>query len=151
MLDRDFLPMKRFEDYFDRMERLFRPERLHPYSWPRELGVKVEWTPTADIIESEKEYLVKAELPEVPKKDISIEINEGMLTLRGERRYEKKDESEKMQRMERFYGKFERSFALPDDVDVGHIAAESKDGVLLVHLPRVAQAKKAKPVQVRIQ
>ena len=151
MLTKDFLPMKRLEDYFGRMDRLLGPERLYPFAWPRDLGMKVEWTPTADIIETEKEYLVQAELPEVPKKDIAIEVNEGMLTLRGERRYEKKDDSEKMQRMERFYGKFERSFALPEDVDVGHISAESKDGILLVHLPRVAKAPKAKPVQVRIQ
>jgi HSP20 family protein len=151
MLTRDFLPAKRFEDYFGRMERLLGPERLYPFAWPRDLGMKVEWSPTADIIEMEKEYLVKAELPEVPKEDIHIEVNEGMLRLHGERKYEKKDKSEKMQRMERFYGEFERTFALPDDVDVAKITAESKDGVLKVHLPRIAKAVKAPPVQVRIQ
>jgi HSP20 family protein len=151
MLTRDFLPIKRFEDYFDRMERLVGPERLYPFAWPRDLGMKVEWTPTADIIELEKEYLLKAELPEVPKEDIHIEITDGTLRLHGERKYEKEDKSEKMQRMERFYGVFERTFALPEDVDVGKIKAESKDGVLKVHLPRLAKAKKVEPVQVRIQ
>jgi HSP20 family protein len=151
MLTKDFLPMKRFENYFDRMDRLFGPERLYPLAWPRDLGMKVEWSPTADIIELEKEYLVKAELPEVPKEDIHIEIADGTLRLHGERKYEKEDKTEKMQRMERFYGEFERTFALPDDVDVSKIRAESKDGVLKVHLPRLAKAKKVEPVQVRIQ
>jgi len=151
MLTKDFLPMRRFEDYFGRMERLLGPERLYPFAWPRDLGVKVEWSPTADIIEMEKEYLVKAELPEVPKEDIHIEVTDGMLRLHGERKYEKKDKTEKMQRMERFYGEFERTFALPEDVDVSKITAESKDGILKVHLPRLAKAAKTQPVQVRIQ
>jgi len=151
MLTRDFLPIRRFEDYFDRMDRVFGPERLFPYALPRDLGMKVEWTPSADIIENDKEYLVKAELPEVPKKDIHVEVTDGMLRLHGERKYEKTDKSEKMQRMERFYGEFERTFALPDDVDAEHIKAESKDGVLLVHLPRTAKPTKAAPVQIRIQ
>jgi len=151
LMTRNFLPIKRFEDYFDRMERLFGDERVTPYAWPSELGVKVEWKPTADIIETEKEYLIKAELPEVAKDDIHIELAEGMLTLRGERKYEKKDESEKMQRMERFYGTFERAFMLPEDVDVEKIKAEYKDGMLKLHLPRLAKAKKSPPVEVRIQ
>jgi len=151
MLTRDFLPMRRFEDYFGRMERLLGPERLYPFAWPRDLGVKVDWSPTADIIEMDKEYLVKAELPEVPKEDIHIEVTDGMLRLHGERKYEKKDKSEKMQRMERFFGEFERTFVLPEDVDVSRITAESRDGVLKVHLPRQAKAERTPPVQVRIQ
>lgn len=151
MLTRDFLPIRRFEDYFDRMERMFGPERLFPHAWPRDLGLKVEWTPTADIIEYDKEYVVKAELPEVPKKDIHIEVSDGVLRLHGERKYEKKDKSEKMQRMERFYGEFERTFALPDDVEIDKIKAESKDGVLLVHLPRTAKRETARAVEVAIQ
>lgn len=151
LMTRNFLPIKRFEDYFDRMERLFGDERVAPYVWPGELDAKAEWKPTADIIETEKEYLIKAELPEVAKDDIHIELAEGVLTLRGERRYEKKDESEKMQRMERFYGTFVRSFMLPEDVDAGKIKAEYKDGMLKLHLPRLAKAKKAPPVEVRVQ
>lgn len=150
-LTRNFLPIKRFEDYFDRMDRLFGEELTLPVRWPRELGMKVEWKPTADIIESEKEYLIKAELPEVAKDDVHVEVAEGVLTLRGERRYEKKDESEKMQRMERFFGSFERSFVLPEDVEADKIAAEFKDGLLTLHLPRVAREERAPPVQVRIQ
>lgn len=151
LMTRNFLPIKRFEDYFDRMERLFGDERVAPYAWPGELDPKAEWKPTADIIETEKEYLIKAELPEVAKDDIHIELAEGVLTLRGERRYEKKDESEKMQRMERFYGTFVRSFMLPEDVEVEKIKAEYKDGMLKLHLPRLAKAKRAPPVEVRVQ
>jgi HSP20 family protein len=151
MLTKDFLPMKRLEDYFGRMDRLFGNERQFPFAWPRDLGMKVEWMPTADIIETDKEYLVQAELPEVPKEDIHVDIEDGVLRLHGERKYEKKDKSEKMQRMERFYGEFERTFMLPEDVDVAKIKAESKDGVLKVHLPRLAKAKKVEPVRVSIQ
>lgn len=151
LLTRDFLPIRRFEDYFDRMERLFGEDRLLPFTWPRELGVKVEWKPNADIIESEKEYLIKAELPEVAKEDVKVDVADGVLTLRGERKYEKKDESEKMQRMERFYGSFERSFTLPEDVEVDKIKAEFKDGMLKLHLPRVPKTEKTPPVQIRIQ
>lgn len=151
LMTRDFLPIKRFEDYFDRMERLFGEERLFPTVWPRELGVKVEWKPTADIIESEKEYLIKAELPEVTKENVKVDVEEGVLTLRGERKYEKKDESEKMQRMERFYGTFERTFALPEDVEIGKIKAEFRDGILTLHLPRIPKVERTPPVQVRIQ
>lgn len=151
LLTRDFLPIKRFEDYFDRMERLFGEERLFPATWPRELGVKVEWKPTADIIETEKEYLIKAELPEVAKEDVKVDVADGLLTLHGERKYEKKDETEKMQRMERFYGTFERTFTLPEDVAIDKIVAEFKDGMLKLHLPRIPKAEKVPPVQVRIQ
>jgi HSP20 family protein len=121
MLTKDFLPMKRLEDYFGRMDRLFGNERQFPLAWPRDLGMKVEWMPTADIIETDKEYLVQAELPEVPKEDIHVDIEDGVLRLHGERKYEKKDKSEKMQRMERFYGEFERTFMIPEDVDVAKI------------------------------
>ncbi len=141
----NYLPSRRFQDVFERVDRMF-----GPFAWPRDMGMKVEWSPTADIIESDKEYLVKAELPEVAKEDITLEVRDGMLVLRGERKYEKEDKSEKVQRMERFFGEFERSFVLPEDVDASQITAESKDGILRVRLPRT-KASKAPAVQVRIQ
>jgi HSP20 family protein len=109
-----------------------------------------EFMPAADIVEREKEYLIKVDLPEVRKEDVKVLFDDGVLTIRGERKVEKEIKGEKMHRTERFYGTFERSFALPDDVDAKGIHAESKDGVLLVSLPRIA-VEKRRPLAITIQ
>lgn len=90
------------------------------------------WMPSVDIAETEKEFLVKVEVPEISKKDLEVEISNGMLTVKGERRRETKDE--KHHRTERFYGKFERSFTLPENVREEDVVAEQEDGMLYIHL-----------------
>ncbi|RDJ93656.1 hypothetical protein B4Q13_20465, partial [Lacticaseibacillus rhamnosus] len=75
------------------------------------------WRPAADITETEKEYLIKAELPEVRKEDVKIELNEGVLTISGERKKEKEEKGANEIRVESFYGTFSRSFALPEDAN----------------------------------
>ena len=109
-----------------------------------------EFLPLADIVERDKEYLIKVDLPDVRKEDVKVLFDEGVLTIRGERKVEKETKGEKMHRTERYYGTFERSFALPDDIDAKGIHAESKDGVLLVSLPRVA-VEKRRPLAITIQ
>lgn len=109
-----------------------------------------EFMPLADIVEREKEYLIKLDLPEVSKEDVKVLFDDGVLTIRGERKVEKDEKGEKVHRTERFYGMFERSFVLPDDVDVKAIRAESKDGVLTVHMPRTA-VEKARPLAISVQ
>jgi HSP20 family protein len=109
----------------------------------------LQWRPTADITETDKEYLIKADLPEVKKEDIEISVDHGVLTLSGERRVEKSTENEKEHRRETFYGSFQRSFSLPEDVDQDKISAECKDGVLKVHLPKT-EVKKPKSIQVNV-
>jgi HSP20 family protein len=109
-----------------------------------------EFLPLADVIEREKEYLVKVDLPEVRKEDVKVLFDEGLLTIKGERKVEKEVKGETAHRTERFYGTFERSFALPDDVDPKGIHAECKDGVLIVSLPRLA-VQKPKPLAITIQ
>ena len=109
-----------------------------------------EFLPLADIVEREKEYLIKIDLPEVPKEEVKVLVEEGVLTIKGERKLEKEVKGEKVHRTERYYGSFERSFVLPDDVDPKLIKAESKDGVLMIHLPRVA-VEKARPLAITIQ
>lgn len=99
-------------------------------------GTAVNWRPAANISETDKEYVIKAELPEVKKEDVEVSVNDGVITIKGERRFEKTDESEKTHRIESFYGSFSRSFSLPADVDENRIAAESRDGVLTVRLPK---------------
>ena len=92
------------------------------------------WVPAAEITEDDNEYLVKLEVPEVKKKDMKVEIVNGALCVSGERKYEKQDK--KLHRVERFYGHFERSFSLPENVDTKSIKADSRDGVLSIHLSK---------------
>ena len=99
-------------------------------------GAAANWRPAANISETDKEYVIKAELPEVKKDDVEVSVHDGVIRIKGERRFEKTDDSEKTHRIESFYGSFSRSFSLPADVDESRIAAESRDGVLTVRLPK---------------
>ncbi len=141
-------PFRDFEDSFNRM--LTRPFKFWPRWIEADNGRAIEWAPTADISETEREFVVKAELPGVKRDDVHVSVAEGVITIKGERKYEKEDKNEKQHRTERFYGSFERSFALPDNVDAGAIKAESKDGVLTVRLPKT-KVEKPKAIEVSVQ
>ena len=106
-----------------------------------------DWAPLVDISEDPKEYLIKAELPEVKREDLKISMQDGVLTLTGDRKFEKEENGKKYHRVERAYGSFVRTFSLPDDASPGKVSAEFKDGVLRVHL---AKDKKAKPQQIEV-
>ena len=108
-----------------------------------------EWAPLVDIIEDDKEYLVKAELPEVKKEDVQVAVENGSLTIRGERKFEKEEKNKRYHRVERGYGSFIRSFVLPDIADATKVSAEFKDGVLRVHLPKTATTK-TKHIEVKV-
>ena len=121
-----------------------------PAQWPEgqeEPMAVAEWSPLVDISEDDKEYLIKAELPEVKKEDVKVTAENGTLTIMGERRYEKEDKNKKYHRVERAYGSFGRSFSFPDDASPGKVSAEFKDGVLTVHR---AKDEKSKPQQIQI-
>lgn len=105
------------------------------------LAEGVDWRPAANITENDKEYTIKADLPEVKREDIDVSVTNGVLTLSGERRYEKSSDDEKEHRRETFHGTFQRSFAVPENVDVKGIKADTRDGVLVVHLPKKAEEK----------
>ncbi len=129
-------PFREFEDIFNRHGALPTRRLLSgKESGERELST---WRPVANISETEKEYLIKAELPEVSKEDVEVTVNDGVITIKGERRMETDEENETQHRIESFYGSFARSFSLPADVDENVIHAESKNGVLKVHLPKAA-------------
>ncbi|MCW1885915.1 Hsp20/alpha crystallin family protein [Luteolibacter flavescens] len=115
----------------------------------RESTAVAEWVPVVDIIEDEKEYLVKAELPEVSRENVHVTVENGRLTIKGERRFEKEEPGKKYHRVERSYGNFVRSFNLPENVDAEQVGAEFKDGVLFVHLPKQAKAK-PREIEVKI-
>ena len=106
-----------------------------------------EWAPLVDISEDDREYLIKAELPEVKREDVKVTAEEGTLTITGERKFEK-EEGKKYHRVERAYGSFVRNFSLPDDVSPAKVSAEFKDGVLTVHL---AKTEKARPQEIEIK
>jgi len=100
-----------------------------------------QWVPSVDIRETDDALLVQAELPGIDKKDIHLEVRDGVLTISGERRYEKDVKEENVHRVERAYGKFSRSFSLPSNVDADKVDATMKNGVLEVRLPKRESAK----------
>ncbi len=138
-------PFREMDDFFKGMTPLF--GRM-PSGRPLEEGY--EFLPRADIVEREKEYLIKVDLPDVKKEDVKVFFDEGVLTIKGERKVEKEVKGEKMHRTERFFGSFERSFVLPDDVDPKTIRAETREGVLMVYIPKV-ETPKAKPLSITVQ
>ena len=107
------------------------------------------WVPLANISESEKEYLIKCELPDVKKEDVKIAVADGVITIGGERKLQREDKSESAIRVESIYGAFQRSFLLPENVDTKGIQAESKDGVLRVHIPKV-KTEKSDPLAIEV-
>jgi HSP20 family protein len=98
------------------------------------------WMPDVDILEKEDELLLTAELPGLKLDQVQLDVSDGALTLKGEKREEKEDKDKRYRVWERTYGSFERTFALPRTVDPAKIQAEFEDGVLKVHLPKTAQA-----------
>jgi HSP20 family protein len=106
------------------------------------------WTPAVDIVEQENEYVVKMELPGVNKDEVKISLESNILTIKGEKKQEKEEQSKNLHRIERSYGSFQRSFTLPTTVKSDKIDAVFKDGVLSVSLPK---AEEAKPKQIEVK
>lgn len=98
-----------------------------------------DWAPLVDVSEDDKEFLIKAELPEVKKEDVKVRVENGILIISGERHFEKEEKGKKIHRMERAYGSFERSFSLPDTCEVAGMVAKYKDGMLTLHLPKIKE------------
>ncbi len=137
-------PFREMEDIFRQYSPLFsRAVR-------RNGGEGLEWSPVANVTETDKEFLIKAELPDVKREDIKVSVADGVITISGERKREKEHKDENEIRIESYYGTFSRTFSLPDNVDTKAIRAESKDGVLRVHVPKTESAK-TKPVQVEVK
>jgi HSP20 family protein len=108
-----------------------------------------EWSPSVDISEDDKEYAVKAELPDVKKEDVKVNVENGVLTITGERKFEKEEKTKKYHRIERSYGNFTRSFTLPEGVKADKVSAEFKDGVLNVRIPKDESAK-PKAIEIKV-
>jgi HSP20 family protein len=128
---------------------LFGRAPVRPPSGKEEALTVAEWAPLVDIVEDDQEYLIKAELPEVMKDDVKVTVQDEVLTITGERTLEKEAKGRKYHRVERAYGRFGRSFTMPDDADGTKVGAEFKEGVLWVHLPKSERAK-PKTIEVKI-
>lgn len=136
-------PFREMDDLFRNYQRaLMRPSLFEQGSITNS-----DWVPAVDILEDPKEYLLKVEIPEISKDDISIQLNRGILTVNGERKLDKTDD--KQHRIERFYGSFSRSFTLPDNVDPKKIEAKFNDGMLYIHMPKT-EPSEDKPLQIDI-
>ena len=126
--------LRLFEDAFSRM--LTEPQTNRP------------WAPAVDIYETENELVLKADLPDVELKDIDVRVENQTLTIAGERKFEQQESGKGYHRIERNYGTFVRSFSVPNSFDTEHIAADFKNGVLSVTLPK---KEAAKPRQVKVE
>lgn len=126
---------------------------LGNWRWPQDQGYgqlvgQGAWMPSVDITETDEEFLVKVEIPEVRKEDLDVEVNNGMLVIKGERREEKEDR--KLHRTERFYGHFERSFSLPDNVREDNISAEQRDGMLYIHIGKTEIETSPRKLDIKV-
>jgi len=139
-------PLRELEDFQHRILSAFNPasQRRTNGNGQEPLN-SPDWFPPVDISENEAEYLIAAELPGLKKEDVKVTMENGMLTVSGER---KEEEGLRYHRVERSYGSFSRSFAIPSDGDAGKVKAEFKDGVLMI---RVAKSEAAKPKQIEVK
>lgn len=140
-------PLKELENYFNKLQR-------HG-QWPAagsdsgELTIP-DWSPKVDIKETNESYLIKAELPGVDKKNVSVTLEHDVLTIRGEKRFEKEFDDEKTHRVECSYGSFVRSFSLPEAVEDEHVTAKFKDGILNLVIPKSSSAKQ-KSIEINVE
>jgi HSP20 family protein len=136
----------------NRLNRLFE-ETFGPYTTQAPIsedpGAFTTWTPLCDIYETDKNIVIKTEVPEVKKENISVTFDNNVLTISGERKADE-GEGQSFHRQERIYGRFLRSFTLPPFVNTKDITAESREGMLLITLPKVEEAK-AKQIEVKVE
>lgn len=135
-------PFREMEDLFDR-------GALVSGGMGQKLLNEGDWSPKVDIIETDKNFSLKMEIPDVSKKDVKIAVEQGILTISGERKMEAEEEGKTFHRVERYHGSFRRSFYLPDNTDQTHVDASFKDGMLNVTIPKIANPKQ-KSIEVQI-
>jgi len=143
----DWEPFQELNEFSNRLGSFFGQV---PARRREEGGTPAEWSPCVDVVEDDKEYVVKAELPEIKKDDVHVTVENDILSIQGERKFEKEEKGKRYHRRERSYGSFARSFNLPEGADASRIRAEFKDGMLRVHLPKSERAK-PKQIDVRVE
>jgi HSP20 family protein len=141
-------PFKELDDMSQRLNRMFgRPVARGEAG--RDTLTSIDWAPSVDISETDTEYVIKAEIPEVKKEDVKVTVEDGQLTIQGERKQEKEEKGKRFHRIERSYGSFMRSFDVPDNADESKAKAEYKDGMLTLTLPKTEKAK-PKALEVKV-
>jgi HSP20 family protein len=140
--------LKDVEELFDRYTRTL--------PWPMgrataSTATMSDWHPRVDIAETDTCYRIQADIPGVRKEDLKVSVDNGVLTVQGERQQEKKEDNARMHRVERFYGHFSRSFTLPEDADIAALSANASEGQLTVSVPRKGPAPSSEPMQVPVQ
>jgi HSP20 family protein len=133
-----------------RMSSLWNLEPFRSTNGQEETLTVAEWSPNVDIVEDEKEFLIKAELPEMKREEVKVTVEDNVLTISGERRQEKEEKNKRVHRIECEYGSFARSFTLPPGTLGDKVVAEFKDGVLRVHLPKDTKAAAGKSVEIKV-
>lgn len=143
-------PLREMEDQMSRLFGLTRwPRSLRSGNGERELLATTDWSPSCDISETDTEYRIQAELPKVKKEDVHVTLEDGVLTIQGERREEKEEQGQRFHRRELCYGSFLRRFTVPGDADESKVDASFKDGMLSVVIGKSAKkAGKAKEISV---
>jgi HSP20 family protein len=142
-------PFREFQDLSERLNRVFQANHNANNDGREQALTVFDWVPAVNISETDKAYLVRADLPEVLKENVKVTHENGVLTIAGERRQEKRAENEKFHRVESSYGKFLRRFTLPDDGQAEGIEATFKDGSLNVVIPK-AEPKRPEAREIRV-
>ncbi len=142
-------PMKEMEQMQNRLASFWNLDPFRPVGGKEETLTVAEWSPRVDIVEDGKEIVLKAELPEMKKEDVKVTVDQGVLTISGERKLEKEEKDKKYHRIESEYGSFVRSFTLPAAITSDKVSADFKDGVLKVHLPKDTKTG-AKAVEIKV-
>ncbi len=140
-------PVREMDTTRNRLDRLF-GRSLVPWVGEEPI-IASEWSPLVDVSEDDKEFIIKADLPEVKKENVHVIVEDGTIRITGERKFEKEEKSRRYHRIERSYGSFERSFVLPEGAKTDKVKAEFKDGTLHVHLPKAPEIQ-TKAVEIQV-
>ena len=135
------------DPFFRNFDRMFSDDFFRPFGFltrPEEELAQTGWLPAVDVRENDDALVFTAELAGIAKDDVEITVDDGILTLKGERRFNENDEEKNYRRIERAYGAFSRSFTLPSAVDAEHVEASFQDGLLTVTVPKAEVAKARK-------
>ena len=139
--------LRDLQNMTDRVDRLLAGRNM-PSARRDEAMALVDWAPAVDVMETDEEFQIRAELPGVEKKDVKLSVENGVLLISGHREQEKEEKGKRYHRIERAYGNFARSFTVPEAVDSEKVTADFKNGLLTVRLPK---SEKARPKSIEVK
>ena len=139
--------LRDLQNMSDRIDRLLAGRNI-PSAGRDEAMALVDWAPAVDVMETDEEFQIRAELPGVEKKDVKLSVENGVLLISGHREQEKEEKGKRYHKIERAYGNFARSFTVPETVDAEKVTAEFKNGLLNVRLPK---SEKARPKSIEVE